>query len=161
MNNPDVADIIAGVLQTSRAHAYELMREALAEQLREPRENLQPASTGSTLVKVAEATELQINWLVAKCEWVQWTFETATVDEIIQDCHYCTDWEQGGPIKEREKIGTNWVVSNYLNLDGCWSAHIPQRNGRIIYAQTELVAAMRCYLISKLGETAEVPSELI
>jgi len=26
---PDVADIIAGALQTSRAHAYELMREAL------------------------------------------------------------------------------------------------------------------------------------
>lgn len=45
MNNPDVADIIAGVLQTSRAHAYELMREALAEQLREPRENLQPTNT--------------------------------------------------------------------------------------------------------------------
>lgn len=30
MNQPDIADIIAGALQTSRAHAYELMRAALA-----------------------------------------------------------------------------------------------------------------------------------
>ena len=28
---PDVADIIAGALLTSRAHAYELMREALKD----------------------------------------------------------------------------------------------------------------------------------
>lgn len=32
---PDVADIIAGALQTSRAHAYELMRSALASQSEE------------------------------------------------------------------------------------------------------------------------------
>jgi hypothetical protein len=29
-SDPDIADIVAGALQTSRAHAYELMRDALA-----------------------------------------------------------------------------------------------------------------------------------
>lgn len=56
MNNPDVADIIAGALQTSRAHAYELMREALAEQLREPRESPQPTNQGGECNQSGEFT---------------------------------------------------------------------------------------------------------
>lgn len=130
-------------------------------------------------IKVSEATELQLDWLVAKCESMK-LHRNALLDGQVKEgwwvsgyyidpnnwiplslLNFSTDWAQGGPIKEREKIGTNWVVSNYLNIDGCWSAHIPQSNGRLLYAQTELVAAMRCYVINKLGETAEVPDELV
>ncbi len=75
-----------------------------------------------------------------------------------------TDWSQGGPIIEREKIdlftekGTpeSWVasVARYQNgerLKG-WRLHQ--------YGPTPLSAAMRCYVASKLGDTIDVPEEL-
>ena len=104
-------------------------------------------------IKVSEATGPALDWLVAKCEWVQWTFETATVDEIIRDCHYSTDWAQGGPIKERERISTDWD-------SGTWNAS-SDKTPCYFSAPSELVAAMRAHVYSKLGDTAEVPEELV
>jgi hypothetical protein len=62
-------------------------------------------------------------------------------------------WAQGGPIIEREGI----TVRRYT--DALWDASI----GRLDYVAdgpTPLVAAMRCYVISKLGDEVEVPDEL-
>lgn len=73
---------------------------------------------------------------------------------------YSTDWAQGGPIIERERIGLSWVASNYFNVMGCWSAHIPQTNRKLFYASTPLIAAMRCYVASKLGDLIEISEEL-
>jgi hypothetical protein len=63
------------------------------------------------------------------------------------------DWALGGPIIEREGI----TVRRYT--DALWDASI----GRLDYVAdgpTPLVAAMRCYVISKLGDEVEVPDEL-
>ena len=124
-------------------------------------------------IKVTEATERQLDWLVAKCEGLPvalhntgaiYLIDTPWADKSrvkwLAEFGPTRHWAQGGPIKERQRIGTNWVVSNYLNIEGCWSAHIPQSNGKLLYAQTELVAAMRCYVASKLGREVEVPEEL-
>lgn len=71
-----------------------------------------------------------------------------------------TDWKEGGPIIEREHISPHWVVpTNHIN--GGWSAHTPGGNGRLLYGPTPLVAAMRCYVASKLGDEVSIPDELV
>lgn len=118
-------------------------------------------------VKTSELTGAALDWAVAKCEgWIKGDitypqFCRLWRGEIRTPAIYpSTDWAQGGPIIEREHIAISWVVSNYLYVTGCWSAHIPQTNGKLFYADTPLVAAMRCYVSSKLGDTVEVPEEL-
>lgn len=68
---------------------------------------------------------------------------------------------QAAALMAAEGIGLSWVVSNYLHVTGCWSAHIPQTNGKLFYASTPLIAAMRRYAASKLGDEVEVPEELV
>jgi hypothetical protein len=66
-------------------------------------------------------------------------------------------WEQCGPIIEREKIGVVpsdddanvWIGSVYEPEWRC------NRTG-----PTPLIAAMRCYVASKLGDEVEIPDEL-
>ena len=70
-----------------------------------------------------------------------------------------TDWAQGGPIIEREALTVKmrhpnprlWVSYNGWNHDPGFSASGP----------TALIAAMRCYVASKLGDEVEVPEELL
>jgi hypothetical protein len=78
---------------------------------------------------------------------------------------YSTNWAHGGPIIEREKIdlftekGTpeSWVASvaryqNGAKLVG-WRMHQ--------YGPTPLIAAMRCYVASKLGDEVDVPDDVL
>jgi hypothetical protein len=67
------------------------------------------------------------------------------------------DWSHGGPIIEREKISVE-----YRDTFGWWVAYI---NGGTddeygCTGQTPLIAAMRCYVASKMGDTVELPKEL-
>ena len=79
---------------------------------------------------------------------------------------YSTDWADGGPIIEREGIAIDcvrrdWSIESWcaalihedVEFDGVTRA---EKNG-----PTPLVAAMRCYVASKLGDEVEVPDELI
>ena len=72
------------------------------------------------------------------------------------------DWSQGGPIIEKLRGESNY--SFLIENDGdeiyvlAWpTAHVMFK-GR---GETLLVAAMRCYVSSVLGEEVEVPDELI
>lgn len=73
---------------------------------------------------------------------------------------YSTVWELGGPIIDRERISV-------LPFDGRWEARcaasITRTPARFIERRgpTPLVAAMRCYVASKLGDTVDVPDELM
>jgi hypothetical protein len=68
---------------------------------------------------------------------------------------YSTKWAEGGPIIEQEGISINshldgyeWFARDYWGLNEQ-------------AAETPLVAAMRCYVANKLGDTVEVPDELL
>ena len=66
-----------------------------------------------------------------------------------------TDWSQGGPIIEREKINLKFYDEEWIadphDIDSiCQRKHGP----------TPLIAAMRCYVASKLGDEVEIPNEL-
>jgi len=67
---------------------------------------------------------------------------------------YSTDWAQGGPIIEREKI-----TVEYTGDPDTWCACIMA--DQEVYGPTPLIAAMRCYVASKLGDEVEIPEELI
>ena len=62
-----------------------------------------------------------------------------------------TDWAQGGPIIERERISVN-------QFGGAWKASSLRQSA--IVGPTPLIAAMRCYVASKLGDEVEIPAEL-
>lgn len=109
-------------------------------------------------IKVSEATNLQLDWLVAKAtntiviqvrKGVTFTPSYPTIGG--KPFQPSTDWLTGGPLIEREKI----TVSDALNS---WCAGY---NGTLnTFGPTPLIAAMRCYVASKFGDEVEVPDEL-
>jgi hypothetical protein len=71
---------------------------------------------------------------------------------------YSTDWSQGGPIIEREEIS---MSREFTSAWAAWaSAPIRDEAEAFGYGPTPLIAAMRCYVASKLGDEVEVPDEV-
>jgi len=73
------------------------------------------------------------------------------------------DWPQAGPIIERECIATyaSGACSVSPKNPDYWVAEILDTSEILTqYGPTPLIAAMRCYVASKLGDEVEIPSEL-
>ena len=126
-------------------------------------------------VKVSEVKDIALDWLVAKCNGVK-VERLRTADRVLNhliyvslteareagDCQYRPrrSWAQGGPIIEREKIKIS------PNLGDSWSAQIHHKKGALVgwtssTGPTPLIAAMRCYVVSEMGEEVEIPEELL
>ena len=119
-------------------------------------------------MKTSELQGAALDWAVAKAEGVDGyivneSFMTRWTDDECEDgvdYHYSTDWAQGGPIIERERIAT-WF-ERYEDEDAglpCWFA--AKYGEREYPGPTPLIAAMRCYVASQLGDEIEVPDELM
>lgn len=115
-------------------------------------------------MKTSELQGAALDWAVAKCEGKGIEFDDPkdpwlTLDGIAyQPLHSYTpskDWAQGGPIIEREYILGPW-------LEGRWKAGAMSNDGTeyICEGPTPLIAAMRCYVASQLGDEIEIPEEL-
>lgn len=104
-----------------------------------------------TQINVAEATGPALDWLVAKC------------DGLLDQWGVCApvgfrpsaDWAQGGPIIEREHIDLeydsvvrDWRAIHPMHCRG------PALAPASAHGDTALMAAMRCYVVSKLGPAA-------
>ena len=103
-------------------------------------------------IKTSELQGAALDWAVAKCERVEFTYEDHPHHEMF-DMHYSTDWSQGGPIIEREGISVERWGSEWMAAMG----ELPDDG---VPSPTPLIAAMRCYVASKLGNTVEIPEEL-
>ena len=136
-------------------------------------------------IKVSEATGAALDWLVARAEGIpaeelyiqKWPrlvtsiFRRNRDEDGRLDGTYTTGpdmlfsrkWEAGGPIIDREGIFFSPLPDNglrafqfkdgqYLNIVDCWPYKAPI---------SRLIVGMRCYVTSKLGDTAEVPEELL
>jgi hypothetical protein len=122
-------------------------------------------------MKTSELTGAALDWAVAKAEGAtDFWFDTVATHWVklhgedralrygwAQSYLPSTDWAQGGPIIEREKIG---LREPHENPD-LWYARITTDETVFMKpGPTPLVAAMRCYVASKLGDTVELPKEL-
>lgn len=106
-------------------------------------------------MKTRELRGVALDWAVAKCDGV---INGDALDVgFVREVGYTpsTDWEQAGAIIECEGIS--------LDYDGIglWIATIIT-NGSVFTKvdKTPLIAAMRCYVESKLGDDIEVPADL-
>jgi hypothetical protein len=96
---------------------------------------------------VADLTGVALDWAVAKAIG---EYKPVAVP------NYSTDWAQGGPIIERERIAVK--VNGY----GWWFARVGGDfgQGEWVLGDTPLIAAMRVFVASKLGDEIDVPDEL-
>ena len=134
-------------------------------------------------MKTAELTGAALNWAVAQAEgdkvyrprlgrpddWDKAAYLADGSDDrwvvrvqnptlaYFVDWTYnpCGSWWEGGPIIEREKL-------DLFCSGNVWDASTGDRgNNSIQSGATPLVAAMRCYVASKLGDEVEIPKELL
>jgi hypothetical protein len=116
-------------------------------------------------MKTSELTDIALDWAVAKCEGQP----EETLDPLTWECtaypsgcyNYSTNWVHGGPIIEREGISLSAYL--YESIHGIkWSARLGT-DAKFLHQRlgpTPLIAAMRCYVTSKLGDEVEIPEEL-
>ena len=142
-------------------------------------------------MKTSELTGAALDWAVAKAEGLlePKEFFGKMVPSVVLDMEYWTDgtpmvrlnpcpdvyyraeydpstsWQHGGPIIEEERIFLKpSKLSPTTSKRIAWGAHGFYGNtGQKVHRHgpTPLIAAMRCYVASKLGDDVDVPEELI
>lgn len=113
-------------------------------------------------IKTSELQGAALDWAVAKCEApgkesfdCYYTHNIATLNNII--FQPSIDWAQGGPIIEREKF----CAPTWDKLWKQWHCFHPKTAALGILGPTPLIAAMRCYVTSKIGDEVDIPEELL
>lgn len=107
-------------------------------------------------MKTSELTGAALDWAVA---------DAIGEYKPVAVPRYSTDWSQGGPIIERMKLNrlTTNMIGGYtasvkvklINIEG--DEYIKWAHGS---GPTPLIAAMRCYVASRMGDEVDVPKEL-
>ena len=120
-------------------------------------------------MKTSELQGAALDWAVARCMdlpvfvarggWLIFDsdaypeFRNDYDDAEMQSFRPSTDWAQGGAIIEREKIEV------FIEDEG-WKAYSSNSLPKNFDGETPLIAAMRCYVASKVGDEIEIPEEL-
>jgi hypothetical protein len=131
-------------------------------------------------MKTSELTGAALDWAVNHAE---------RLTGILAPVNYCGKWEHGGPIIEREGISIIRIDDEDIpDAKGFWTgkkvpqwgAVIGERHGleenhgsqgdywgmsyhvdeNAVCGPTPLIAAMRCYVASKMGDNIDIPEEL-
>ena len=117
-------------------------------------------------MRTNELSGAALDWAVAEAEGF-FKDDMASVRNGVVDVFYfdeyspSTDWAQGGAIIERERIcledaaGMYWVATMQYQNDDYDLIYQAEEQGT-----TPLVAAMRCYVASCLGDEVQLPEEL-
>lgn len=123
-------------------------------------------------IKTSELIDAALDWAVAEASGVP-VEVTASSPPVVRLTNHrdmfevgarswafapTTHWAQGGPIIELNEIGSFHYIHGFHGP--MWSASIGsggfQQDG-----PTALIAAMRCFCRSKLGDEVDVPEELL
>ncbi len=113
-------------------------------------------------MKTSELIGPALDWAVAKCEDIHLS-QASLRSQIerngaiiqIPSIRYTpsTNWNQGGPIIDRERI----LIEPHSFTKWCATYKCPDA---VYDGPTPLIAAMRCFVASKLGNEVDVPKEL-
>ena len=126
-------------------------------------------------MKTSELTGCALDWAVARClghrEYINYGsyIRVPSPDKQPGSLLFCpsTDWALAGPIIEREGIAfdalrecgeiVGWIAAteNLREDDEDGYSRPVEFNG-----PTPLIAAMRCFVASHLGDEVEIPEEL-
>lgn len=123
----------------------------------------------TTTVKTSELTGAALDWCV---RYANSGFFPK--DYVEARDNFSTCWNKGGSIIEREGINLRSIRKEGHSMNSQWLAAYDEGNtGALVQwvkrkdwprhylsGPTPLIAAMRCYCASKLGDTVEVPKEL-
>ena len=115
-------------------------------------------------MKVSELTGAVLDWAVAKCIYepddvVICDGRVFAYDDATKGFNPATNWAQGGPIIEREGMALNMEDTHEWRAAMWWDDE-DSKGDILMVGPTPLIAAMRCYVASKLGDEVEVPDEL-
>jgi len=102
-------------------------------------------------MKTSELTGGALDWAVANCEGVEIIVRQENWD------WYSSSWEHGGPIIEREGLDIRKIRTAHAMA---WRS-VTFDDSIKQYGPTPLIAAMRCYVASKLGDEIDVPADLL
>lgn len=120
-------------------------------------------------VKTKDLNGLALDWAVMSIEFKRLQEKGEDIKPWVLERHSAGDpcgdpsisWFQGGPIIEREAYnlfrhngGTEWCCACNVPRDGYTA--IVTADGA-----TPLIAAMRCYVLSRLGNTVDIPDNLV
>ena len=120
-------------------------------------------------MRTAKLTGITLDWAVAQCEGIE--LENGCYNRLLVDGRMSkgqsmlvpfkpsADWQQGGAIIERERL-------SITPREGYWEAYyhdnLFQDDGSDYFqiGTTPLIAAMRCYVASKMGDSVQLPEQL-
>ena len=111
-------------------------------------------------MKTSELSGIGLDYAVAVAEGVMQNTKITKVWNFLDYYAPSTDWAQGGVIIEREGITLRcglhgWDATMHYQNDDDERPQIAEEQGT-----TPLIAAMRCYVASKLGDEVEIPEGL-
>ena len=121
-------------------------------------------------MKTSELTGAALDWAVAKCKG-----HVIQLLQLRRNHSYdfligaglglifrpSTNWADGGPIIEHELCELVKCKSGLIVWWECHSGIEGTKGHAIATGPTLLIAAMRCYVTSKLGDEIEIPKELL
>jgi len=119
-------------------------------------------------MRTSELTGTALDWAVAKCEGEDYCDHDGVdgIGNAFEATRYSTNWAQGGPIIEREGITLNRTDQKSFAWQQPWVSYriehlfMDEYEHEYQYGPTPLIAAMRCYVASMLGDNIEIPEEL-
>lgn len=138
------------------------------------------------IVKTSELIGDALDWAVTHALFPQASLEFFRYRHALGHLHYSETWAQSGPLLEEEEIAilrldddygkdergycNNVRLPRWGAVKGqCCSFNLSDLDNRPAYwyeetevtlGPTPLVAAMRCFVAARLGDTVEVPDNL-
>lgn len=120
-------------------------------------------------IKTSELIGEALDWAVCQAEGDELAARNIEYPEqakYFPKISPSTNWSLAGPIIEREKIeivrGNDLIFPKGNEkgeyIEPLWFASCG--GGRMFHGQTSLIAAMRCYVASRLGDEIKIPEKL-
>lgn len=119
-------------------------------------------------MRTSELTDAALDWAVARCKHIPVRIMEIRGVKVVafesnwNPAAYHDDWSQGGPIIEREKLDVVYQAGGRGDEWTCFANDIDDKLNSIeAGGPTPLIAAMRCYVASCLGDEVDIPEELV